>query len=233
MKRLPNPALDRLILNHLVEKYKLKQPREEIHLSTLIYCLTRSFFDQIAPVEPTDEEVMLWALGYGLQDVLTPAAATTPIFEEDGIIFRPDMVFELGNFLVELKTTRQSLKRAKEALPETWIEYIMGGCHIRNINQYELSGLYMMGSYAPPFPEIYSETLIFEQEELDDNWSYILGRKKVYETALALNEPPTPFMYCKEWECRNCRYKLQCDALTMLAKEESNEPIRKNKEKSR
>lgn len=218
MKRLDNPSLDRLILEHLANLYHIKEKREGIHLSTLVYCLTRSFFDQVAPIEPTDEEVMLFALGYGLQDVLTPPEAQTPTYELDGITFRPDFLlsYKLAQYC-ELKTTRMSSKRAD--LPETWIEYIKGGCYIRGVQSYELSVLYMLGNYAPPFPTIHSETLIFEEDELESNWGYLLSRKAIYEDALDSNLAPVPFTYCKEWECKNCRYKLQCQAIDMVARD--------------
>lgn len=228
MERIPNPEMDRLILDHLADLYSIKRKREGIHLSTLIYCLTRSFFDQLAPVEPTDMEVMLFSLGYGLQDVLTPKEAVTPVYEKDGITFSPDFQLNLVGqkkvtmsemVTVELKTTRMSSN--KEEFPETWLEYIMGGCYIRGINEYELSILHMLGNYRPPFPEIKSYKLIFEDEELRDNWDYLLSRKAIYEEALTSNKPPTPFCYCKLWECKNCRYKLQCSALEMVAKEDT------------
>jgi len=215
MRRIPNPELDRIILNHLADLYKIKEKREGIHLSTLVYCLTKSFFDQKSPIMPTDEEVMLFALGLGLQDVLTPKTAATPVFEKDGILYTPDFVFPIDSRYVELKTTRTSLDKAKVALPETWIEYIMGGCYIRGINSYELATLYILGNYKPPFPQIYSETLVFEDEELQANWDNLLSRKKVYEGALESNLPPVPFSYNKEWECKSCRYKLQCEAITV------------------
>jgi hypothetical protein len=238
MKKLDNPELSRRILNHLADQYKIKEKREGIHLSTLIYCLTRSFFDQQAPVEPTDEEVMLFALGLGLQDVLTPSESFTPVYNKDGVLFSPDFVFSVKELktavldaspseherkdiavtrLVELKTTRMS--SGKEDLPETWLEYIMGGCYMRGANTYDLSVLHMLGNYKPPFPEIRSYRLEFAEDELRANWDYLMERRAVYEEALKTGTPPVPFSYCKDWECKNCRYKLQCQAMDMLAKE--------------
>lgn len=255
MRRTDNPQLDRLILNHLADLYKLKQKRVGVHLSTLVYCITRSFFDSVNPVEPTDEEVMLFALGLGLQAEFTPAEATTPVYEKDGITFSPDFVLKLGTEIAvtnvdpaylkpggiivlkggdffnpittyqyaELKTTRGSMKKylGQDGLPETWIEYIKGGCYIREVTEYNLAVLYMMGNYAPPFPTIHSETLIFEPEELTSNWDYLLGRREVYDLALLNSKPPEPFKWNKGWECKNCRYLTQCQAVQILLKGES------------
>lgn len=233
MQRIDNPELSRLILDHLASLYNIKRKREGIHLSTLVYCLTRSFFDQLAPIEPTDEEVMLFSLGFGLQDVLTPKEAETPVYEKDGITFSPDFVLmvEAGKpqpfaakggtltpmKLVEIKTTRMSTNRD---FPETWLEYIMGGCYMQGVNEYELSVLHMLGNYRPPFPEIKSYKLIFDDVELEENWYYLHGRKNIYTLALEDNKPPTPYAYCREWECKNCRYKMQCQAMEMVAQKE-------------
>lgn len=220
MERTANPELDRMMINHLVKLYKLKTKRTGIHLSTLVYCLTRSFFDHVTPIEPTDKEVMLFALGLGLQDILTPQQAEAPVFEQDGVTFSPDFYLPFNNKYVELKTTRTSLKKNKEKLPETWLEYIMGGCYMRKVTTYELSGLYMFGSYSPPFPELYSETLRFEPAEIALNWQRLMKRKKVYEQAIKDNIPPTIFTYCKDWECKYCRHRLECEALVAIANKE-------------
>lgn len=217
MQKIDNPEMSRLILDHLADLYQIKEKREGIHLSTLVYCLTRSFFDQLSPVEPTDMEVMLFSLGYGLQDVLTPKGAEINTYQKAGITFRPDFQLAVGNTTAELKTTRMS--SGKEDFPETWLEYIKGGCHMLGIKEYKLSVLHMLGNYKPPFPEIKSYTLVFTDEELEDNWNYLMSRKSVYVDALKSNHPPVPFTYCKDWECKNCRYKLQCDAIKMVTEQ--------------
>ena len=219
MQRESNPEMDRLILDHLVEKFKITQKRTGIHLSTLVYCLTRSYFETSASsIDPTDEEVMLFALGLGLQEVLTPTTALTPVYEMDGVTFSPDFTLQLKKGLdeyqyAELKTTRASMSGNLESLPETWVEYIKGGCWMRGVQEYELSTLFLMGNYKPPFPMLHSETLRFTKEELEENWNYLIGRRAVYAESVDGGIPPTPKRYCKEWECRYCRYKLVCDSL--------------------
>ena len=218
MEIADNPELSRQILDHLADLYGIKKKREGTHLSTLIYCLTRSFFDQKGPVEPTDQEVMLFSLGYGLQDVLTPKKTETPIYEKDGITFSPDFIFPVEGRLVEIKTTRMS--SSKGEFPETWLEYMMGGCYMQGINEYELSVLHILGNYKPPFPQIKSYHLTFDEKELMENWGYLIGRRDTYQDALDNSVPPQPYSFCKEWECKNCRYKLQCEAIQMLAEAE-------------
>jgi len=154
MERHDNPELQRKLLNHLADQYKIKEIREPNHLSSYIGCRTRTFFDQKQAIEPTDEEVMLFALGYGLQDVLTPKDAKAEVYQYDGVIYRPDMrleasVADMGR-LIELKTTRRSAKQhyIDESIPLTWLAYMKGGCKITGTDKYDLAVLYMMGNYC-------------------------------------------------------------------------------------
>ncbi len=213
MKRLDNPELKRRILTHLADQYNIMEVRAPNHLSSYVYCRTRTFLDQKQATEPTEQEVMLFALGYGLQDVLTPKDAEAPIIERDGIIYSPDMIL-LGR-QNEIKTTRKSAKYhfTDDAMPETWLAYMEGGCYMMGTNEYDLIVLYMMGNYSPPFPQIYADTIVFEPQELDDNWQMILQNKAVLDYALTNNIPPTPFMHCHDWECKYCRNQLVCQSI--------------------
>ncbi len=218
MKRVDNPELQRKILDHLAGLYKIKEVREPNHLSSYVTCRTKTFFDQKQAIEPTDEEVMLFALGYGLQDVLTPKDSTAKVYNLSGITYRPDMSFEVTKAeieLLELKTTRKSAKNhyIDEALPATWLSYMKGGCMIAGVERYDLAVLYMMGNYSPPFPQIYCDTLFFEKQELLDNWDIILANKRILDDALDKGVPPSPFHNCYDWECTYCRYKLMCEML--------------------
>lgn len=210
-----NHELTRLMLDHLADRYNIKQKRVGIHLSTLIYCLTKQRYDLASPVEPTDAEVMLFALGFGLQDILTPPDATTPILEKDGVTYSPDFVFKMPGYdLGEIKTTRASAKRADTFdFPETWVEYMKGGCYIRDTFTYDLSVLYMMGNYKPPFPIIRSFRFEFTGLELDENWARLMDRKHIFVESIVKNYLLPPFKYNKEWECSYCRYKLICDTV--------------------
>ena len=177
MKVIDNPELSRLMLDHLTDLYNLKKQRDEVHLSTLIYCLTRSFFDMKQDVEPTDMEVMLFALGIGLQNEFTPANTTLPVIRKDGVVFSPDFVIQIGEGqYCEMKTTRMSTARD---FPSTWIEYIKGGCYMQGIKEYDLSVLYMMGCLAPSVRVLRS----------DLTWDYI-GNLKPGDVLVGVDEYP-------------------------------------------
>lgn len=209
MQRILNTQLDRRILNHLGELYSINEKRidtpEAVHLSSLVYCLTRSFFNQTAFTRPTDEEVLLFSIGYGLQDVLQPTGSERPTYHDSGIVYRPDGEFE-DLELWEMKSTRKH----KDDLPDTWLEYIKGGCYIRKQNSYNLSVLHIIQ------PRLMSETLIFEPDELKDNWEYLMARKDTYVRSLKSGEPPQPYEHNKTWECAYCKNKLMCQAVAGL-----------------
>lgn len=226
MRRVDNPELKRKIIQHLAVQYKINTIREPGHLSSYIYCLTRAWLDYKYPTMPTDEEVMLFAIGYGLQDVLTPKAAKAPVYEKHGIIYSPDMSFQVApaevEQLVELKTTRKSAKNRDE-IPQTWLDYMLGGCYLRGTDKYDLIVLFISGNFAPPFPQIYCDTYYFEQDEIEENWERILLRKAELDSKLKSDAPPTPYKWCYDWESKYCRYSLVCQALKVTMKGEADE----------
>lgn len=211
MNRHDNPKLRRKIIQHLASQYSIMEVREPNHLSSFITCRTRCYLEQRQITEPTEKEVMLFALGYGLQDVITPKDAETPLYTKDGITFRPDMSFmQMGaEELGEIKTTRKNSKYhyIDDYIPVTWLDYMMGGCYIRDTNTYDLAVLYIIQT------ELYCDTFEFTDRELKDNWAKILEHKAVIDEALAKDETPTPFQHCYDWECKFCRFDLVCQTL--------------------
>lgn len=222
MRRADNPELKRKVLDHLADLYNIREVREPNHLSSFVYCRTKCFLDHEQAAEPSDEEVLLFALGYGLQDVLTPIDAKAPLVEKHGITYRPDMILSFRQN--EIKTTRKSAKNhfIDEYLPQTWLDYMMGGCYMMETKEYDLIVLYMMGNYAPPFPQLYCDTFYFDEIELEANWQKILANKEVLDDAIEAGIIPFPFKNCFDWECKYCRYKLVCDTITVAAKEVAN-----------
>ena len=188
MRRELNPELDRIILDSLAEKYKLLEPREGVHLSSLNYCLTKAYLDLKAYVK-------------------------------DEVTYRPDGVIPISitgiERLVEMKSTRAGVKRYQEGgLPDTWITYMMGGACIRGKDSYDLAVIYLA---ERPTAKIISETIYFEQEELEENWRWIISRRDLYKNALATETVPTPFTTVAKWACENCRYRMLCDSIVMMS----------------
>ena len=218
MRRVLNPEFDRIILDALAERYKLLEKREGIHLSTLNYCLTKGYLDLKSPIDPTDTELLNFATGYGLQEVMFPATDSN-IFTKDEVIYRPDGILPIRirdvEQLVEIKSTRAGVKRYQDGdLPETWVTYMAGGCMIRNTTSYNLSVIYLA---ERPSAKIISETVYFDAGEIEENWQWILGRRDLYKKALETETIPQPFTTAPSWMCENCRYRTVCDAIKMMS----------------
>jgi len=222
MEIVDNPEVVKLTLDHLVSKYHLNEKRDTIHLSSVVTCLTSSFFGMCEDsIRPTDAELLLFALGYGLQDVITPPNASAPTIILEGISYRPDYMLKIKKSrLYEIKTTRMSAKKGEEHdFPQAWLEYMMGGCFMMEKNEYELAVIYMMGTWRPPFPMLSGYRFVFDDDELFDNWSWITQRKEVLQTCIDRRVIPTPFQWNKDYECEHCRYKLVCDAMSFAPNE--------------
>lgn len=212
MIQTQNKQIEREILDALTLKYITSRSRDTIHVSHLIYCLTKGYYELTDPLPPTDNEVMLFAIGFGLENILLREESHVETGEVDGIKYSPDFV-PLSAGKAELKTTRQATGKP---FPETWLEQIMAYSYAEKLLEYDLVVLHITGNYKPPFPQIVGYRLTFEQVELDANWANLLKRKMVLTVALETKTPPPARVWCKVdnkgvyWECKFCRYAIRC-----------------------
>jgi len=227
IQRIEDLETRRFILDGLSKSYGLTQKREGVHLSSLIYCLTKAFLDQNQTMGCTDEEVLLFSTGFGLEEVLIPKlfGVECPLYFKDGISYRPDFVLHAEEGIdsdkpsimpYEIKSTRKGMKSYMGTIPEMWVIYQLAGCKIMEVNEYRLVGLLVS---ERPVPQLICETIIYEQGDIESNWEYILGRRDVYVEAMRSLKAPTPGKYCNDWECKNCRYSIVCDAIAAYSQE--------------
>ncbi len=186
---------------------ELSGPRTAgIHLTELIYCLTSSYWDKIMRLPFTKQSAITMALGIGFEHVLIPEEMCAKPGTCEGVDYSPDFWYR-GNLPAEMKMTRMSTKKTHTRdFPETWRQQIMGYCYAEKKLEYGLGIVHMMGGYNPPFPEILAVKFIFTQQELQNNWDYLMWRKQVYVQSFAEQQPPTPTKWCQDWECKWCRY---------------------------
>ena len=195
---------------YMREKYLTDKPFP--HVAELIYCLTKSYFDRTNPIAPQDNELMLFALGFGLEKVMLPDNYKSVSKQVDGIYYTPDLALEES--VTEIKTTRMKYNPGAIKIPETWLQQTKSYCHCEGINSINLAILHITGDYRPPFPKLAGYTLHFTDEELENNWTYIKFRKSVLVDAISKSIMPASFKFCQiDWECGYCRYKLRCDSL--------------------
>lgn len=214
MKFLENKALQHALTDRLRELYG--QPLGGFpHVTQLIYCLSKSYWDKCAPLGPLDSELMLFATGAGLERVLIDPEWKAEAKQKDGIWYSVD--FKLLGRLGELKTTRISANRATEELPQGWLRQMMAYCHAEGEVGMDLAVLHLMGTWRPPFPLPPKCWFVeFELAELWENWQWLLGRKQVLDGMLSRGEALAG-QVCESWECplrskkAKCRYQMRCE----------------------
>lgn len=204
MNTVNNPALSQQVLLLLEQEYTQEKPLP--HLTELIYCLTRSYYDRKDALPPTRREILHFALGFGLERILLQHQRKSEVGIVDGVNFSPDFL-AFTDLPGELKTTRMSMKKLNEVgIPITWQRQILGYIKCLGISEYELVVL----NYVEP--DIYSFRVSAETEEIDGNWNWIQTRKTFYMACIESNQVPFPRVFCEDWECRNCRYAIRCEA---------------------
>jgi len=205
MKQTLIEAPRRAILEMLKKEYH--KEFEFPHVTELIYCLTKSYYDRVQPIQPTDKEMMLFATGYGMQKLIIPGRGVTG--ECEGIHWSADqlsMVVDGEVIVGELKCTRMST--SKTDLPEGWYKQII-------VAHLIIFGL--MGNYRPPFPDIVVWKLEFTETELIDNWEWLKMRWKMLDLMIKGAVPLEPTVWCMDWECplsskkAACRYQILCE----------------------
>lgn len=203
---LEDPSLREAIIGIFIQEYNLANPRDGMHVSDLIYCLTRSYWNKVDPLPATDTDLLRFSIGLGLERVFVQFEATRPteLFEEDGIVLSPDFI--LQGVHSELKTTRFSPGK----WADTWLRQIAAYCYATDQILYNLLVLHIIQ------PALKAYRVLFTQEELEENWGEILARREILQGALDTQVPPLAFTYNEPWECNGCKYKLRCDLSASL-----------------
>ncbi len=177
-----------------------------IHLTELIYCLTQNYWDRTMPLPVSRDSALTMALGIGFERLIIPEDKRAAPGTCEGIEYSPDFWFR-SDMPAELKTTRMgSKKTVTRDFPASWVMQIMGYCYAEKKLEYGLSVVHLMGNYKPPFPTILAVKFIFTQEELKNNWDFLMWRKTVYIQSFADQQPPTATKWAQDWECKLCRY---------------------------
>lgn len=214
-----NPTMQHEIISRVKQKHNLQtRTRPGLHISDLIYCLTKKYWSVKQPnVEIIDDDALMFAVGLGLERVLledSDIRNRPGMVSVDGIYFSADYLIKLNNTLGELKTTRASYNKDGEpskGYPATWIRQIAGYCYAYGVVKFNLA------VYQVIQAKLYTKQINFTQQELDEYWSrYVIPRRDIINNALSVNLPPEPYKYNESWECARCPYQMMC-ASTMLA----------------
>jgi hypothetical protein len=206
MQVIEDPTLNQSIIDILVEEYKMMEPRDGIHSSDLIYCLTKSFYNKVSYLPPSQDEVMRFSIGLGLERVIIQHSATrVDPLTVDGVILSPD--FLLMNIHSELKTTRWAVGHE---IPEGWLKQVMNYCYATGHLFYNLAILHIIPAVLKTY------RLFFDEQEIEENWGTMLMRKEILVEALESGEAPRAYQWNEDWECNGCRYNLRCQLAASL-----------------
>jgi hypothetical protein len=205
MELVENPALGKAVLELLVQEYTQEKPLP--HVTELIYCLTRSYYDrQPDRLPPNEREILLFSSGWGLERLLLKNQQKVAVGILDGIHFSPDFL-AFTDVPGELKTTRMGRKRlAESGLPSGWQKQILSYMKCLNITEYELA---IFNVIAPELMPFRCKATV---EEIEDNWKRLLERKQIYMYCIQQHVAPPAYMFCEEYECGYCRYSVRCEA---------------------
>lgn len=206
-----NPQVEQELLRRLRIKY-LKPREEGIHVSELYRCLTASYWNKSEEhkLPPTDKELLYFAIGFALEEVLLKNGDNEDQVSEqmDGIWLSKDYV-DLGGIGLDLKSTRMYLLDSgvpKYGWSSMWMRQFMSYARLMDKTIYSVAILQLIK------PDFIAGTFTFTDEELEENWQWVLKRKHILTTYMDMGVPPTPFAHNEEWECKNCRFYALCMA---------------------
>lgn len=218
MQWIRNPQIERELYERLRKKYHTEKPLP--HLTEVIGCLTRSYFDRFEPLQLTDRELALFSIGFGLETVIlrdedTPAPESVQL---DGLWLTPDYT-TVSEGELDLKSTRMYPGEdgsPKRGLPEGWKIQFMAYAYrwmlqqeqAMPVERYEIP--YSVGIVYLGAAEIACGTFMFKRDELVENWAYVQSRKDIYMQYVEKQRCPAPYAFNQDWECNYCRYSLRC-----------------------
>lgn len=233
MKIYPDLEFRAQILKQIAEREFYE--RKGTHSSDLIYCLNKQALRKLKPIPDTDEQILVYSVGWATQRWLTGTFEPDEEYEVDGIVVTPDRL--IGNIAIELgKDTNEALpwelkatyQSANKAIEENihWMRQLMAECYVTGSTTAILSRFEIMGDWKFVFgkkeekaiakrPTLSAWRVEFTQEELDSFWMWMKTRKISYERILEtgiLVPKVVALASGQEWECGWCPYKEKCDA---------------------
>ena len=229
------------MLAALRAEYATDVQRPGLHLSSLIYCLTKAYWNKLDPEPPSEEAVNMWSIGYALERVMIARMHVEPIVL-DGIHMSPDFV--LAGTLADLKSTRmqpvksdgcavcglpwrghKDMGHSYEAtsrpfdMPIGWQRQFAAYLRALNLIHGESTHDFAVVVMHLVPAVLTTWRVWFTDTELEDNWQWVLQRANDFENMLAA-QTSEPFEHRGfEDECTHCDYLLRCQLTASLAKE--------------
>lgn len=207
MKYSRNEDVEKVLLREMMAE--IADERSHPSVTDLIYCLTKSFYNASKPVKPdeTRKVQLFFTTGLGLEKaLLVGRQGEKKSGVTEGIHWHVDSLNGVNTPLMELKTTRTSMKTPFEEINPRWWKQAMAYCKATGQTKMEFVVLYVIP------PELMAYDVEFEQSEIDENWNWLQSRKAVWDQALADGTWPEEYKYNEPWECKECVYAMVCEA---------------------
>lgn len=211
MKFTRNPAAeDAYLASMWNEMYE--PDRQQPSVTGMVYCLTKTYYENqyedVKAATPSRETLMLFATGLALEKVMLGRGQRDEKGVYEGIGWHTD---SSEDGLVEVKSTRISLKNAPERYSNSWRRQWMAYAKVKGVTKGTFVVLHIVGDYSPPFPDLAIWDVEATQAEIDENWAWLQDRADIYTAHKVAGEPPAPFTYNEPWECATCSWKMVCD----------------------
>ena len=205
-----------ILLSEAAKARFTESRRDSIHVSDLLYCLRRSFFEKLGEEAEGDTKGNLtMMLGEAFQAWLLPGvegAAFRVTYE--GVVCTPDgiAVLESGERVpLEIKSTRTSSNKIpgyaySGATLNHYVDQVATYCLSLGVTSGRIAVLYMSGDYrANRDATLVVYAVAFSQEELE-RWARIIShRQALLLSAMQTGEPP-PIDEHLPWACGYCPY---------------------------
>jgi hypothetical protein len=181
------------VLDDIVKR--VTEPREGIHVSDLLLCLTKAYYRITDPIVPSERQALIYTTGFAFQEYMYPKREEE--ITVDGIILSPDV--ESG---IEVKSTRGKMDNFNLDNHPHWIRQMAAYAKALGRTDYTLVVLFVVGNYGGSkfLPELRSYKVYFTEDGIEKNWKWLLERKEVLEKHLK-ERTPVPIAYRMEWEC--------------------------------
>lgn len=203
MKWQENPQLADELLGLIDQEMHIDKPLP--HITELIYCLTKSFRERYTPIPRDSKTTCMFAIGVNLGDIMLGSLRKEVGGEVDGIYYSVDFLAPDGR-MGELKSTRMGTKKPPMDFPGTWHKQLLSYMKVRET----LEAVYAVMYVIPA--EFKTWEVVALPEEVNTHWTWMLARRVEYMDFVERQEVPTPFKYNEDWECKNCQYRLECEA---------------------
>lgn len=161
--------------------------RTGIHQSDLNYCLNKQALRKFTNYQNTQNEILLFSMGWSTQRWLTNRDEDEEPLIVDGITVTKDA--EYNGLPWELKASYESSKKAIDGQAAR-MRQVMAQCYVSGTCSARITRFEIMGDWGKisPRPTLSAWHVTFTPEELERNWEWFKQRKQLYEKLLETKE---------------------------------------------